>query len=214
MYIYIIINNTNGFSYVGLSTKDPEKTKNYYGSGKHICAAIKKYGKENFTKIILEVLPKDSTKEQLQEREQFWIKEKNTKHPSGYNLTDGGGGIKGAVGIIFTEEHKRKIGDANRGSNNGMKKYGHLFRGENSRHYGKTGALSIRFGMKHSEETKLRISLSLLGKLKGENNGMYGRGRYVWINNTVLRKSKMIKKEDLYKWTAAGWQSGRGKWKW
>ena len=57
---------------------------------------MRKYGIENFT---IEVLEECYSREQLNEREIFWIAKLNCKHPNGYNLTDGGEGSKG-----FTEE--------------------------------------------------------------------------------------------------------------
>ena len=52
MIIYLTTNLINGKKYVGL---DMNNDKNYLGSGVHIKRAIKKYGKENFIKEILEV---------------------------------------------------------------------------------------------------------------------------------------------------------------
>ena len=49
--------------------------------------ALHKYGEENFVWVILEEC---DSREQLDEREIYWIKTLNTKFPNGYNLTDGG----------------------------------------------------------------------------------------------------------------------------
>ena len=51
MVIYKTINLINGKIYVG---KDTKNNSNYYGSGTILLLAIKKYGKENFEKTILE----------------------------------------------------------------------------------------------------------------------------------------------------------------
>ena len=50
----------------------------------HIHAAIKKYGKENFTLEIIEWT------DDYNNRERYWIKKLNSKSPFGYNITDGG----------------------------------------------------------------------------------------------------------------------------
>jgi hypothetical protein len=50
--------------------------------------AIKKYGIDNFERIILE---KCFSKHELNEREKYWIKEKDTIN-KGYNLVEGGTG--------------------------------------------------------------------------------------------------------------------------
>lgn len=51
-YVYIITNTINGKKYIGSSRK-PQIDENYYGSGKAIKDALKKYGKNNFTRDIL-----------------------------------------------------------------------------------------------------------------------------------------------------------------
>lgn len=94
MYIYEIIYNADGFTYIGKCQNSHQNSKTYYGSGKYIKSAIKKHGKENFVKNILEVLPEGSTKEQLAEREKHWIKEKDCIYPNGYNLSAGGEGAQ------------------------------------------------------------------------------------------------------------------------
>ena len=86
-YIYLITNMLNGKKYIGKKVGKPEESKRYMGSGITIKEAISKYGKENFTKTILEYLPNGN----LDERESFWIKEYDTYH-TGYNLTRGGDG--------------------------------------------------------------------------------------------------------------------------
>lgn len=56
IYVYIITNLINGKQYVGdhLSyCTDETHNDTYFGSGKIIMRAIKKYGKENFKKEIL-----------------------------------------------------------------------------------------------------------------------------------------------------------------
>ena len=50
-YIYQITNLTNGKIYVGKHKSEKHPDENgYYGSGKQITAAIRKYGIENFKK--------------------------------------------------------------------------------------------------------------------------------------------------------------------
>jgi len=103
MYIYKITNKINSKQYIGLYTKTVEESTNYYGSGKLIGKAIKKYGKDNFTKEILE---RDITdKKYLNDREIYWIAKYDTFN-NGYNLTKGG---QGNLGRVTSEETKRKI---------------------------------------------------------------------------------------------------------
>lgn len=110
MIIYEIINKINGKSYIGQHSSD--KIDEYWGSGKLIKRAIKKYGVENFEKIILE---KCYNKEELNEREKYWIKEKDTIN-TGYNLTEGGTGGDTSKFINYSDDWKNKQRD-------GAKKY-------------------------------------------------------------------------------------------
>lgn len=84
--IYKIINLINKKIYVGKSLVPNE---NYYGSGLQITAAIEKYGKENFSKEILE----ECSEEILDRQEIYWIEKLDACNPSiGYNISIGGTG--------------------------------------------------------------------------------------------------------------------------
>lgn len=178
MYVYETIYNIDNRTYVGMSTKDHEKTKNYYGSGLLIIKAIKCHGKENFTKRILEILPKGSTKKQCGEREQYWIKQRDSKYPKGFNLADGGEGVQlfGKNNPMFGKRGKLAPG------------YGK--RGKKSYSYGKPSwckgltketdervkiNAEKRFGQKRSKKSKKRMSLSH-HDVSGKNNPMYRKG--------------------------------------
>lgn len=108
MIIYKTTNLINGKIYVG---KDTYNNPSYLGSGIYISRAIKKYGKQNFIK---EVIDSTESLEELNEKEKYWVKFCNCKVPNGYNLTDGG---EGAPGYRWTKKQKNKIS----GNNNSMK---------------------------------------------------------------------------------------------
>lgn len=61
----------------------------YLGSGKRIRAEVKKYGKENFEKVILEELP---TRKALADREREIVNEVLRQDPLCLNLKNGGEG--------------------------------------------------------------------------------------------------------------------------
>lgn len=105
MVIYKTINLVNGKLYIG---QDSKNDSNYLGSGSLIKKAIKKYGRENFKKEILEHC---QTKEELNKREIYWIEKLNTIE-EGYNITTGG---EGTVGYKFTEEQKNKMSQSHKG---------------------------------------------------------------------------------------------------
>lgn len=89
MHIYLITNKINGKKYIGLSSKTPDESKNYYGSGSLITKAVKKYGKNNFEKEILE--DNIESLSFLCEREKYYIQIHDAvKSPEYYNIEDGG----------------------------------------------------------------------------------------------------------------------------
>jgi group I intron endonuclease len=80
MIIYITKNLINNKKYIG---KDSHNNSNYLGSGALLLEDIKKYGKENFKKEILEYCTKDN----LGEREEYWIDYfKAVKSKNFYNI--------------------------------------------------------------------------------------------------------------------------------
>ena len=84
MIVYLITSQVNNKQYVGQSKYDnPE----YFGSGSLIKKAIKKYGKNNFTK---EILCKCDSRDELNEMEIYFIDILNTLYPNGYNFDNGG----------------------------------------------------------------------------------------------------------------------------
>jgi group I intron endonuclease len=106
MIIYKTTNLLNGKVYIG---QDSHNNPNYLGSGILLIRAIKKYGRENFKKEVIDIA---ESLEDLNEKEIYWIKFCNCKTPNGYNLTDGG---EGSTGFIFSEQSKRKLSEIRRG---------------------------------------------------------------------------------------------------
>lgn len=94
MHIYKTTNLLNGKIYIGQTSKSID-TK-YLGSGKIILKAVKKYGKSNF---IREILEECNSKEHMNEREKYWINKLDSNNRNkGYNVSIGGeGGNLGAI---------------------------------------------------------------------------------------------------------------------
>lgn len=78
--IYVVTNLVNGKKYVGRTRCDND---NYYGSGDLVKKAIRKYGKENFSKVYV-----DSTlgSNEANKLEVEWILKEDSLIPNGYNL--------------------------------------------------------------------------------------------------------------------------------
>lgn len=100
-YIYKITNSINGKIYIGKTKSTIEKrfcrhiqeakfeNKNNYNQS-YFHQALLKYGIENFN---IEIIDIATTKEELNTKEIYWIKEYNaTNREIGYNLTIGGDG--------------------------------------------------------------------------------------------------------------------------
>lgn len=93
MYIYKTTNLLNGKFYIGKRVYRAKDDDWYLGSGIYLNRAIKKYGRINFKKEIIEWC---NDKNHLCEREKFWIIEFKARE-LGYNLSEGVEG--GNVGV-------------------------------------------------------------------------------------------------------------------
>ena len=114
-YIYCIENKINSKTYIGQrlcpKNKSPEED-DYMGSGELIKKAIKKYGLENFSKLILE--SGIETKKEVDKREIYFIAEYKKIGKAEYNISMGGtGGNLGEEVVKKSNESKRKIFENN-----------------------------------------------------------------------------------------------------
>jgi group I intron endonuclease len=88
-FVYITTNTINGKQYIGDHSCDILEKDNYLGSGKTaLIPAIKKYGRKNFKKEILEFFP---TKQEAFNAQEKYISKYNTMAPLGYNISPKGG---------------------------------------------------------------------------------------------------------------------------
>jgi len=150
MQIYKITNKINGKIYIG---KDTKNNKSYFGSGLLIKRSIKKYGKENFTKEILEECEDNNI---LSEKEIYWINYFNSIIPIGYNICLGGDG-----GDTFTNHPNKEEYLKNKSI--ASKK---MWEDENYR----INIIKKRTGLKRTEETKKKMSDSAKDKPKSEEH--------------------------------------------
>ena len=136
-YLYTITNLINAKCYVGISTNVGRRWiehKSGHGS-KLVWQSIRKYGVEN---LVFDVIC-EGAEEDIKLLEVVLIEQLNTQAPEGYNLTEGG---EGSTGWKPSDETRKKMSEAHRGSRNSM--------------HGKT----------HSDEAKKKIS----EKRKGSKN--------------------------------------------
>lgn len=137
MYVYLTRNLINNKIYIGKSTKEPEKSRGYLGSGKIILKSIKKYGKENFVKSILS--DKIADESQLNNIEKYYIWLFNSQNRNvGYNIADGGNG--GNIYKTLPPEQQEEVRKkrSRPGNKNGMFCNGHKIKGEKNGRFGKS----------------------------------------------------------------------------
>ena len=104
-YIYKTTCKITKKFYIGMhSTSNLED--GYMGSGIHIWRSIKKYGKEEHIREILEFLPDRKT---LADRERDIINENFLKNPFCMNIAKGGSYSGGTNGKKFSEESRKKM---------------------------------------------------------------------------------------------------------
>ena len=157
--IYETTNLINSKVYRGKHwTYTPYEFDGYLGSGKAIKAAIKKYGRKNFSRETLFVF-EDEKEAYLKEKEIVTPEFVNRKDT--YNMCVGGKGVGSGennhrYGVVVSEETRAKQSVSRCGEKNGM--------------FGRRGVDCPSFGSHHTEEFKVWRSVSMLG----EANPMFG----------------------------------------
>lgn len=163
MVIYKTTNLINGKIYIG---KDVKNKPSYYGSGKILLLSIKKYGKKNFKKEIIDTATDFN---ELSKKEIFWVSHySSTDRSIGYNICLGGEGgdtISNNPFYVkkkFTKKHKENI----------SKNHANVS-GKNNPMFGKTHTQDVReflreinLNRKPSKKTRKKMS----EKHKGELN--------------------------------------------
>jgi group I intron endonuclease len=142
--IYEFVNNINQKVYVGQTIDYSHRIRSHkfnltQNKNTPFYNALLKYGWENFSINIIE----ECEENELNNKEIYWIKKKNSLYPNGYNLLEGGSqsrhtdytkqkisngrkGIKFSeshienlrkshLGYIMPEEQKKKISNSNKG---------------------------------------------------------------------------------------------------
>lgn len=159
MVIYLVKNLITEKLYVGQTKRSLDQRWLEHCRKKSGCLllkyAIQKYGSRNFE---IKVLEQCSSIEEMNLKEEYYIKSLNTLSPNGYNLVSGGNSRE------FTEELREKFSLMNTGERNGM------------------------FGKKHSEDTKSKIAHKAIGRAateetrskmseskKGSDNSRFGK---------------------------------------
>lgn len=195
-FIYITTNNINNKKYIGQrKIQNNSEDKTYLGSGTILKNAIKKYGRDNFTR---EIIAFAHTKDELDNLEEYYISLYNaTTSEDYYNIHAGGkGGSKFAgwseerlnefkklksqiasgknnprYGVVCSNETKERIRQARLNSKNTIFQSEEFLRKMSQVTSGENNGM---FGRKHTEESKLKMSQNSKGKNLGDKNGNFG----------------------------------------
>jgi group I intron endonuclease len=198
-YVYITTNLITGQQYIGKHSTDNESS-NYLGSGTRLLKAIRKYGKENFSK---EVVSTHYTEDEAYLAEDALIDKLNAiESEKFYNIVKGGRGggfdrklgprdeSKIRKGWNHSDEAKQKISEAHKGKENWHK------------------------GKLKSDETRAKMAVAQKGRIvsdatrekisaasSGTRNSNYGT---MWITNED--ENMKINNKDAI---PDGWRKGR-----
>ncbi len=199
--LYKTTNTLDGKVYIGVhKTENPYD--DYLGSGKYLNLAVKKHGREYFTKEILETF---STPEMAYQLESIIVNKDFVRSKDTYNLKEGGYGGFSHLNDGSSEHVKRcvkagKLAVINMNNTIAIKRldpdYEIKYLEKQNTFNGKT----------HSDETKKKIGEANSKHQKGTKNSQYGT---MWIYNPKLKENKKIPKGIV----PDGWLRGR-KMKW
>ena len=190
-FVYKTKNKLNGKYYYGMHSTH-NLNDGYLGSGKQLRYAIRKYGKVNFE---LEIIEFFDSRELLIEGEKKIITDEIIKDKDSYNISYGG------LGGVQNEEHRKKMRE---GSSKFQKekwkdddyrdKISNMLRNNMKRNHELNKIKYDTFtGKKHSDDTKLKMSVVKKGKGLKSDNSQWGSK---WITNGVESK-KVNENEKL-----------------
>lgn len=177
-FIYITTNMINGKRYLGQKRFD-NHWKNYLGSGAIFKHALKKYGKENFSRNIIQIC---FSEDELNKAEyDLTIFLNVVEDPNWYNLKEGG--LNGRHG----EEARQKI---------------------SKNHADVSGKNHPMFGKHITEEHRKRLRDGYIEKCSGKNNPWYGKHLSEETKNKISETtSKQVYQYDEYGNLIAIWKS-------
>lgn len=170
--IYKIENKINGKLYIGQTTCPKNRKKQHFSKTFHGNPALDRAVlKYGRNNFDFSILEELETLDESNEREPFWIKELNSLVPNGYNLKEGGD----AGGPDSSETRQKKS-------------------------LSKQGEKNSFYGKKHSEEAKIKISKSKMGKKLQLTEGELLRRRnqktFLGKTHSLESKKKMSKAQS------------------
>lgn len=174
MIIYKLQLREDGRIYIGQTVQDIKVRirKHIRENRTHFELAVTKYGIDAFD---LEIIDTATTKEELDEKEKFWIKHYDCMYPKGFNMCEGGSTNSG---YKHSEEMKKLLS-------------------EKKKEYYRNGGKHPMKGKHHSEESRRKNSESTKGKYCGEKHPNYGKH---WSDEQKLKMSLAKRGENHPNW--------------
>lgn len=178
-FVYKTTNNINGRYYVGVHTTD-KLNDGYLGSGNAMLKAIKKYGRKNFTREIIEMC---ESAEQAYELEALIVDEEWVDNPKTYNLRTGG--YEGQR-FRWSDEMRARLAQTR------------SFKGENNPNYGKGWRQAGRRNGRHRDNFKgdiSQVSRNISKSLKAtplnkKENNPASKNYYIVIDGEITNIAK------------------------
>jgi len=166
-FVYLTTNIINGKQYIGdHSTNNLEDI--YVGSGIYIKYALNEYGINKFKREILEFF---DTKEDAFNAQEKYIQQYNTLVPNGYNISPKGGIKEKASHSIFSREKMSKTRKGKKQTSEWIKKrtISRKLNYDNTvkEHYNLSEETKQKMKKPKTEETRLKMTKSRLGKKRG-----------------------------------------------
>ena len=189
--IYAILNIKTGEAYIGQTVGSFGDRRDVHfvmlRNGKHHNINLQKswdiYGEQCFKLVILEEM---SETQFIDDREKFWISEYSKKGKS-FNILAGG---KGACGMVWSDETKRRIGEKNR-LHNLCKKMDEETKKKIS---------EANKGKVVSKETREKLSVALKGRKMRQESKLLSSISHSGENSVLHKytKEQIIKVRELY----------------
>lgn len=153
--VYKTTNNKNNKYYIGVHKVTTGKKDTYLGSGKALLNAVKKYGRDSFTRV---TLAEFSNELDAYSFEKDFLTEEHLKNTNCYNITEGGGNpptFYGKDNYFYGKTLPEE-----------MRKKSKPF---------KKGNVPWNKGVPRTDEEKKNISKAKKGKKLGPKNSLYGK---------------------------------------
>ena len=173
-FFYKITNDFDDCYYYGIHSTN-NMNDGYMGSGKRLCNAQRKHGKNHFIRTVLKHF---DTREEAAQYEFEFLTPEILSDPNCYNIVEGGGG--GDATKYMSYEEYEMFCNRMKGDNNPSKR-------EDVRQ--KQSEIRKQYYIEHPEAA-IEQSNKLKGKFAGENNPMYGKNHTDEVCEILSKQAK------------------------